>query len=115
MIKQIGTLLKDRDEEYGDAWLISGDTVGYLQGPFGSLIRKAPQYAYAWFMILNKLIRACKTPYDIDHWVDIQGYAKLVSDNIYNENHKWKEQQDGTEGGTPDTKSDAGVDSSADS
>lgn len=95
MSTQIKSLLKDRDEEYGDAWKISGDAVGFLQGPFGALVRKAPQYAYAWLMILNKLIRATKTPYDIDHWVDIQGYAKLVADDIYDENHKWKEQPDG--------------------
>lgn len=113
MNKPIDTLLKDRDEEYGNAWKVSGNITSALRAEFDDLLRKAPQYAYAWMMILNKLIRATMTPYDIDHWIDIQGYAKLVSDDIHNENHRWKEQPDGDK--ASDTESDAGVGSVADS
>ncbi len=88
----IKSLLKDRENEYGGAWKVTGETIGFLQGPLGELLRKAPFYAFAWTMILNKLIRACATPYNIDHWLDIQGYAKLVADDIHDNNHKWKEQ-----------------------
>lgn len=109
----IKSLLKDREEEYGDAWFVGGETLGFLQGPLGGLIRKAPQYAYAWITILNKLIRACKTPYEIDHWVDIQGYAKLVADDIHDNKHKWKEQPDGNN--TTSAEPDTGASSDADS
>lgn len=91
MSEQIDTLLQERDVLYGDAWKISGCTLQSLRLPFTELIRKAPQYVFAWVMILNKLIRACKSPYEIEHWKDIQGYAQLVADDIYDENHKWKE------------------------
>ncbi len=107
MNEQIESLLKDRDEEYGDAWKTSGEILHTLSEHLNELIRKAPQYVYAWLMILNKLIRACRTPYNMDHWIDIQGYAKLVSDDIHREDHRWKEQPDGDK--PSDTKSDAGV------
>lgn len=104
MTKQIDTLLKDRGHEYGDAWYIGGEAIGFLKGPLDELIRKAPQYTYSWIMILNKLIRACATPYNIDHWKDIQGYAQLVADDIYDNNHKWKE----TANSVPEESSGAG-------
>lgn len=88
----IKSLLKDRDDLYGDAWKVGGLILGTLMPQLANLIRVAPEYAYAWIMILNKLVRATKSPHEMDHWKDIEGYAKLVSDDIYNRNHKWKEQ-----------------------
>lgn len=54
-----------------------------LQVPMGQWT-----YKMETVLILTKLVRSLTSPNWYDHWVDIQGYAQLVLDQI------WKEEQE---------------------
>jgi len=88
--------LKAREKTHGEytkvahAWyklreeMIMGESCGYLE------LEKAAETGFAGAvplcaleMILLKVARICNgDPYHIDHWRDIQGYAKLVEDSL---------------------------------
>ena len=79
----VQAVLKDRDMLYGKAWLLTGRLFESLvthEAPLELIWRSG--YFHAWYMIFIKLIRALFSPYKEDHWLDIQGYAKLVHDDI---------------------------------
>lgn len=82
------SLLAERDEDYGDAWIVTGKVMGFLSEHVGALLVKAPELSLAWVQILNKLIRVAFSPHKIDHWRDIQGYARLAELEI---EKAWKE------------------------
>lgn len=74
-------LLEERQAMYGDAWRTTSHVARELragESPLG----QSTLYMYAWMTILSKLIRALASPENVDHWDDIQGYARLVSDDI---------------------------------
>jgi len=76
------TLLKNREAKYGNTWFLAGKVVEMLRTPYIQFIRICPEYSHNWMMILSKLIRILFSPYDIDHWRDIAGYATLVQRDL---------------------------------
>lgn len=77
--------VRSRDSVYGDAWKDSSKLLVYLlslgyEYKITNMMKVG--HFFAWFMIFNKLIRALSSPYNIDHWVDIAGYATLVAEDI---------------------------------
>lgn len=75
-------LLADRRREYGEAWLLTGEVVDYLQKNADHTRLFASGFYYAWITILCKLIRVIRTPNHLDSWRDIIGYATLVVNHI---------------------------------
>jgi hypothetical protein len=86
---QIDSLLKERDTAYGQSWYTTGKLIVQAALHTTKLYVDYPQYIFNWIMILNKLVRALTTPTNIEHWRDIQGYARLVEMHL---NNRWKEQ-----------------------
>lgn len=76
--------LGSRGEEYGAAWTVTGQLLSSepLCMLLMRLIIKGGPYTFAWIMILNKLVRAATSPGNVDHWLDIAGYATLVCDDL---------------------------------
>lgn len=67
----------EREREYGDAWLYTGKVLTLFPDRLISrLLRK--KLLFPWLMILNKTIRILWSPGKIDHWKDIEGYARLA-------------------------------------
>lgn len=81
----INTLLAERGNTHGDFTVHAAVTQGIKD-----LMRKAPSYPSlspiqieAMEMIAHKLGRiAAGNPHHRDHWDDIAGYARLVSDRL---------------------------------
>jgi len=79
----IDELIQSRDAEYGSAWKLAGDILGtFHKSIYRSTLFTETTYGHNWVLILSKLIRALSSPYNRDHWQDIQGYAKLVTDDL---------------------------------
>ena len=85
MFEQIDTILADRGKLYGDF-----DHVARVSQELKSILRAGDSWKNTSMraresldMICNKMARiVCGDPTYKDSWVDIQGYAKLVSDNL---------------------------------
>lgn len=79
---RIKALLDARQQTHGDAWLIIGQYLStmYKQGLLEKVF--STPYCYAWVMEFAKLIRSTQSPDAIDNWVDMQGYARLVQDQM---------------------------------
>ena len=70
-------LIIERQRTYGDAWLVTGEILKIL--PQTLLMRlMGNSLFFPWMMILNKTIRILWSPGKMDHWKDIEGYAKLA-------------------------------------
>jgi len=78
----MSNIVDDREETHGNAWALMGVALQPLIPELIKLIQKHPKYVFAWFMILNKLIRIFAKPDYVDHWIDIQGYAELIIRDI---------------------------------
>ena len=78
----IEKLLNERQKTHGEAWHLTGRVLGMLYLNLVVIMTQFPEYAFAWIMILNKLVRALQAPDEIDHWRDIAGYAQLVVNNL---------------------------------
>lgn len=91
-MNDVDELLKRRNSEYEDAWLITGKLFQLpdLVKAYTRLLEICPEYAYNWMIILNKLIRLLGNPFKLDSWQDIAGYATLVVKHL-EENVKSKE------------------------
>ncbi len=74
----VAELIRDRDAEYGAAWIVGGRVIGFLGEQFIAFVRKAPEYTYTWVVILSKMLRILQSPHHLDSWKDIAGYAMLV-------------------------------------
>jgi len=85
-------LLLQRNTRYGGAWLTSNQMMIPVMNEFLAFCQKAPLFIYAWIIILNKLTRILADPYYKDSWVDIAGYATLVT--------KYLEEQEELNGST---------------
>lgn len=76
----IQTLVTERGEDYDESWMLTAVVIKALQ------LEKRPIWrtplSFAWIMVLNKLIRAMFSPTKKDHWVDMQGYAELVREQL---------------------------------
>lgn len=75
-------LLKVRGHTYGETWKLAGMVIGLLREQYAAFVKMAPWMVYAWVQILGKLIRILYSPYNIDTWNDIIGYATLVTEEI---------------------------------
>lgn len=79
-------IMVDRNNEYGNAWLLTGLVMDFVRNntnnpaQLDDLWRSG--YGYVWTIILCKLMRAVTSPTNIDHWADIEVYAKLVRKHI---------------------------------
>jgi hypothetical protein len=79
----IPNLVKERSDKYGEAWLTTGEIARDLDA-----VGRLPAFAlFPWLIILNKLIRALTSPYHIDHWRDIAGYAYIVTEHLEKVQH----------------------------
>ncbi len=81
--QSISDILEERGIEYGEAWLLTGL---YMEGhieELETLMGQSP-FAFNWIMILNKLHRILASPYHVDSWKDIAGFATLVVDHLEN-------------------------------
>lgn len=81
---KVEDVVAERNAQYLDAWSLTGEVVAMpvVAAGLNRLLTRYPRYWFNWVMILNKLIRALGSPAKLDHWVDIQGYAKLTADDI---------------------------------
>lgn len=79
---EIGKLLDERQQTHGDAHLIIGQYLStmYAQGLLDKIF--ATPYCYDWIMIFAKLVRITQQPFFPDNWSDVQGYGRLVSENL---------------------------------
>ena len=85
LLVEIKKVLEERGSEYGDF-----RTQGFIAQRMKEVARGTPGYygmedyqREAVDMILHKLSRLLNgNPQHLDSWVDIQGYAKCVSDRI---------------------------------
>lgn len=77
-------LLKERKEQYGEAWKLSGQWMSIMTFEKPDIFNRILEtpYFYNWTIILNKLARLLFTPSHIDSWKDIAGYAQLVVDDL---------------------------------
>lgn len=79
---RIENILKNRKETHGDFAEVSA-TSEYLHKVIEYNDSLSDEQKTSLKMILHKIARiVCGNPNLKDHWVDIEGYAKLVSDNI---------------------------------
>lgn len=81
-MSDINDLLKKREDQYGQAWLLTGLAVKALQPHYTRFVEKTPEFSNNWMQILMKLVRILFSPTNADHWRDIEGYAKLVRDYL---------------------------------
>lgn len=79
-------LIKQKQATHGDAWKLYGLVTKILLPQITKLTMMYPKYVFAWTMILNKLIRALYSPDLKDNWLDIQGYAQLVLNDLGEKN-----------------------------
>lgn len=79
---EMNKMLEERGKVHGDAWKISGDLISYIDSNYNITPMIRSGYFFAWYMVLNKLIRALKTPDYRDNWVDIIGFAQLALNDI---------------------------------
>jgi len=80
-------IIDERNDVYGEAWSLHGIMLSACSSRLMDLLITQPKYFFAWNLIFNKLIRALATPLDEDHWIDIQGYAELVLQDIRRGKH----------------------------
>lgn len=80
--KTVKDVVEERGEKYGISWWVHGEIVKILLPQIIDLINVAPKYFFAWTLILNKLLRILTSPFEEDHWLDIQGYAELPLQDI---------------------------------
>lgn len=80
-------LLNARGGQYELAlptWKAAGEVMGFIYrnwpGSYDRMFQSG--YMYNWFQMLGKLMRALSTPYNLDHWDDLIGYAKLIRNDI---------------------------------
>ena len=76
-------LLTGRRSTYGQSWLMSGAILNAIL-EFGATTDKLiySGYHWPWDAIMNKLARLLETPDHIDSWRDIEGYARLVREDL---------------------------------
>jgi len=84
---EIDHLLLEREREHGGAWLTTGEVLEFIRARRQSGILKliVTGLFYTWVEILGKLIRILQTPGNLEHWRDIEGYARLVRKHIEGE------------------------------
>jgi hypothetical protein len=76
---------KDYDTPAGQAWEIVGQLLTWFQ-VHGLLDKILPSgWGFVWIIILVKLVRLSQSPNHADSWLDIAGYATLVSDRLTKE------------------------------
>jgi hypothetical protein len=79
-------LLNERDQQYGDTWLLAGQVMGVLRKPYYHLLETSPAVSHNWVLMLSKLIRILFSPNNEDHYEDLIGYATLCLNYIRKEN-----------------------------
>jgi hypothetical protein len=77
----VDKLLKEREAEYGTAWITAGVWLNSKAVRDSALFTDS-LFAHNFVLILSKLARALHSPYNIDHWRDAAGYATLVANWI---------------------------------
>lgn len=83
MAEKVKDLIEQRDDQYGSAWIECTHLIGAIpKGVWHRFQSIAPQYLYAWIIILNKMYRILVDPYHKDSWRDIAGYATLVLNDL---------------------------------
>ncbi len=85
MPEDIARLLNERASLYGPTgWKDTTEAVEVLCKGRPELYAKLIQcgFFFNWLLILSKLVRAIYSPENPDHWRDIQGYAKLVLNDL---------------------------------
>ena len=76
-------IVRARNEQYADAWMWTGKVMAALPREYVTqLLHGFPEAYLPWVTILCKLLRALGTPYNVDHWRDIAGYATLVVNHL---------------------------------
>jgi len=78
----VNKLIKERDAQYGGAWIHTGRMMWPVSDRVNQLLEAAPEVYYNWVIILNKLVRLLADPWNRDTWQDIAGYATLVVNHI---------------------------------
>ena len=85
---QIKRLLEERQQTHGNTWYIAGWIIQLaLADEVSSVVKSHWGWTiHNWVLILSKLIRALHTPWEVDHWRDIEGYARLVREELQKQN-----------------------------
>lgn len=88
----LDTILQDREDTHG-AYADVAKLTQALQDTFYNTVdvppELSPEMKLGIFMILHKLARVfCGNPKEVDHWLDIAGYATLVINSLSNDKHE---------------------------
>ena len=75
-------LIAERDDQYNDAWLVTGQLKAWLADRGLTQEIDMSGLGFAADMVLNKLVRVLNDPMHLDSWDDIAGYATLVSNHL---------------------------------
>lgn len=81
-------VLNARNGTHGDAWELTGEVIAQvpvIRIRLDKMVQSHPYMFLPWVTILCKLIRVLFSPTNLDHWMDIQGYAHLVHDKLIKE------------------------------
>jgi hypothetical protein len=70
--------ITERDAAYNEAWAKTGIVLAPVAKELLALLINRPQMFLPFVTIVCKLMRVLGSPDNIDHWVDIAGYAELV-------------------------------------
>lgn len=81
------TIVEERNEAYADAWAKTGIVLSVVADDVDKLLRTRPHMFLPFVTIVCKLMRVFGSPDNPDHWLDIQGYAKLVLDDLERQHH----------------------------
>jgi hypothetical protein len=81
---EIDATIKERNEQYADAWALTGVVCSNVRiAPnLLHLLAHNPQMFLPWVTIMCKLLRILGSPRNPDHWLDIAGYAMLVHNDL---------------------------------
>jgi hypothetical protein len=74
----VNKLLEERGKEYGTAWITAGVWLNSKAVRDSALFQESI-FIHNFVLIMSKLARALHSPYNVDHWRDIAGYATLVA------------------------------------
>jgi hypothetical protein len=91
-ITMLNKLLEMRENEYGQAWLLSGKVIRIILSDFTNFTTTAPLFVHNWVIMLSKMMRILRSPYNPDHWRDIAGYAMLIVNYLETREPEVKEQ-----------------------
>lgn len=87
LMDAVDSILQERGEVYESVfptWYEHGDFIADLESKYPGWmhILQLSGYSANWMHCLGKLLRAANEPNNSEHWLDLEGYARLVRQHI---------------------------------